>query len=373
VSIDSFTPIPYPLVPSVVHPEDLPRAVQASKRDANERSLRLIINGIPGFIYTMTARGEVELVNDPTLQYFGRSLEELKDWAMTDAVHPDDLPRVAAKWGRAVESGEDYEVEQRLRGANGVYRWFHGKSLAVRDVEGRVVGWYGLLTDIDDRKRAERRLRRAARTRYEAAIAERARIARDMHDGLLQDITGIALKVAGVLPHIRSSPEVAEQRMELLLESIQRTNRAAREAVVGMRRDANSADVVSAVQGEAQRLTTQAKLALSTRVSGSVRLVPAVVRDVALALVHEAVTNVVKHARASGVKVSVAFSGNRLRLTVRDDGVGLTLPADPRIEASHFGLAGMRERAASIGGTLLVSSVPGQGTTIRLGVPLRRG
>jgi signal transduction histidine kinase len=227
-----------------------------------------------------------------------------------------------------------------------------------------------LLTDIDDRKRAERRLRRAIRARYEAALAERVRIARDMHDGLLQDITGIALKVAGVLPHIRSSPDVAEKRMELLLESIQKTNRAARQAVVGMRRDANAADVVSAVQGEAQRRTTHARLALSTRVSGSVRQVPAVVRDVAVALVREAVTNVVKHARASGVRISVTFSGNRLRLALRDDGVGLTCPADPNSEVSHFGLAGMRERAASIGAALLVSSVPGRGTTIRLEVPL---
>jgi PAS domain S-box-containing protein len=336
----------------------------------SERSLRLIINGIPGLIYTMTARGEVELVNDPTLQYFGRSLDELKDWAMTDAVHPDDLPRVAAEWGRAVESGGDYEIEQRLRGANGVYRWFHGKSLAVRDAEGRVIGWYGLLTDIDDRKRAERRLRRAIKARYEAAITERTRIARDMHDGLLQDITGIALKVAGVLPHIRSSPDVAEKRMELLLDSIQKTNKAARQAVVGMRRDANSADLVSAVQGEAQRLTTQASLALSTRVSGSVRPVPAVVRDVAVALVREGVTNVVKHARASGVRISVAFSSDRLRLALRDDGVGLTLPADPNIEAGHFGMAGMCERVASIGAALVVSSVPGRGTTIRLEVHL---
>jgi signal transduction histidine kinase len=94
------------------------------------------------------------------------------------------------------------------------------------------------------------------------------------------------------------------------------------------------------------------------------------VRDVAVSLVHEAMTNVVKHANAGKVKVSVAFTNKRLRLSVRDDGSGLTLPGDTNAAASHFGLVGLRERATSIGATLRVSSVPGRGTTLRLDVPL---
>ena len=336
-----------------------------------------MVDSIPGLIYTMTAGGEVELVNRQILEYFGKSLDELRNWAMTDAVHPDDLPRVVGAWKDAVESGQPYQVEQRLRRADGVYRWFHGRSLPLSDTDGHVIRWYGLLIDIDDQKRAARRLRRAIRAQYEAALAERTRIARVMHDGLLQDITGIALQLGAVLPAVRATPEVAAGRLERILESVQRANRAARLAVVDMREQSELADVASAVQDEAQRLTSQASLGLSMKVSGPVRMVAAVVRDVAVSIVHEAVTNVVKHANARGVRICVAFGSKRLLISVRDDGVGLTVPDDRGTAASHFGLVGMRERATGIGATLRVSSVPGSSTTIRLDVPiadpLRRG
>lgn len=348
--------------------EDIQSVKQALQ--ASEQALRLIIDTIPGFVYTMAPSGEPELFNRRLLDYFGKRFEELRNWASTDAVHPDDLPRVMPVWSRAVESGEDYEVELRLRRADGMYRWFQLRSRAVRTADGRIVRWYGLVSDIEGRRRAERRLRRAIRARYEAALAERTRIARDMHDGLLQDITGIALQLGAVLPHVRTSPEPAADRLARILDSIQQASRAARQAVVAMREQSESANLVSAVQAEAQRLAAQASLALTTSVRGPVRLVPSVVRDVAVSIVHEAVTNVVKHADASVVRVSVSFSGKRLRLSVTDDGRGLTPPGDATIAAGHFGLVGMRERASSIGAALRVSSVPGTGTTLKLTVPL---
>ncbi|HKW73304.1 MAG TPA: PAS domain-containing protein [Candidatus Dormibacteraeota bacterium] len=346
--------------------DDLKRTQEALQ--ASEQRFRLIVDSVPGLVYTMTAAGEVELVNRQILEYFGRTLEELKGWTTTDAVHPDDLPRVIAAWRHALETGEMHEIEHRLRRADGAYRWFHLRAVPLFEGDGQIIRWYGLLTDIDDRRRADRRLRRAIKARYEAALAERTRIARDMHDGLLQDLTGIALQVGAALPHVRTSPDVAAERLERILESVERAGRGARQAVVGMREVSGSVDLVSAVQDEAQRLTTGATLALSMKVNGPVRLVPTVVRDVAVSIVHEAMTNVVKHANAQGVRVLVAFGGARVHLTVSDDGRGLTLPG--RNPASHLGLAGMRERATSIGAALQVSSAPGSGTTLRLDVPL---
>lgn len=337
---------------------------------ASERGLRQIVDQVPGLVYTMTPEGEVELVNQRILDYFGRTLDELKAWAMTDAVHADDLPRVTAAWGRAVETGTEYQVEQRLRRADGVYRWFRGRSLAVRDAGDRVVGWYGLLTDIDDEKRAQRRLRRAMRARFEAVLAERTRIARDMHDGLLQDLSGLALQLGAALPHVRTTPDAAADQLGRVLDEAQRVNRAARDAVLGMRAEAGAADLVSAVHTEAQRVTAHGGLALSLRVSGPVRLVPSAVRDAAVSIVQEALTNVLKHARARAVRVSVAFRGTRLRVLVRDDGGGMNSARDSAAAPAHFGLVGMRERAASIGAELRISSAPGRGTSVRLDVPL---
>jgi PAS domain S-box-containing protein len=126
-----------------------------------ERELRLIVDTIPGLIAIMTASGEVELVNHRVLDYFGRSLDELKRWGTSDAVHPEDLPAVVSAWARAVQTGAPYEFEHRIRRADGVYRWFQSRGHPLRDPEGRIVRWYNLLTDIDGHKQAEERLRRS--------------------------------------------------------------------------------------------------------------------------------------------------------------------------------------------------------------------
>lgn len=133
--------------------EDRTRAEDALQ--ASEESFRLIVDTIPGLVAIMTAEGGVEFVNRQVLEYFGRTDDELKDWETTDAVHPDDLPRVIAAWRNSVENGAPYEVEHRLRGAGGVYRWFESRGLPIRDGEGRILRWHNLLTDIDDRKHAE--------------------------------------------------------------------------------------------------------------------------------------------------------------------------------------------------------------------------
>jgi len=125
----------------------------------SEERFRLIVESIPGFVCTLNAAGEVDLLNRQTLEYFGKTTEDLKQWTTSDAVHPDDLPRVIDAWRHAVETGEPYGVELRQRRADGVYRWFQSRALPARDTEGRITGWYMLLTDIDDRKRAEDALR----------------------------------------------------------------------------------------------------------------------------------------------------------------------------------------------------------------------
>jgi len=125
----------------------------------SEERFRLILDAIPGMVCALNAAGEVELLNRQVLEYFGKTTEELKDWASSDAVHPDDLPRVIDVWKRSIEAGEPYDLELRQRRADGVYRWFQSRALPARDMEGRINGWYMLLTDIDDRKRAEDALR----------------------------------------------------------------------------------------------------------------------------------------------------------------------------------------------------------------------
>jgi PAS domain S-box-containing protein len=127
----------------------------------SEQILRTAIDSIPGLVAIMNAEGGVEWVNRRVLDYFGRTLDELRHWGTSGLVHPNDLPDVVAAWMRSVESGAPYEVEHRLLRADGVYRWFACRGLPLRDGSGRIVRWHNLLTDIDDRKQLEVRLRRS--------------------------------------------------------------------------------------------------------------------------------------------------------------------------------------------------------------------
>lgn len=136
--------------------EDSKRGEDALR--VRELSWRQIVDNIPGLVATMGPMGEVEFLNRQTLEYFGKTNEELKDWALIGAVHPDDLPRVIEARQKSLDAGQVYEVEHRCRRADGVYRWFQVRGLPVRNVEGPITAWYLLLTDIDDLKKAEEAL-----------------------------------------------------------------------------------------------------------------------------------------------------------------------------------------------------------------------
>ena len=128
---------------------------------ARKRDLRLIVDGIPGFVALLTPAGEVALVNPQLVEYCGRTLEELKLWGTSDTIHAEDLPRVVQVFARSIASGNPYDFEARLRRFDGVYRWFQVRGRPVRDANGRILRWCSLLTDIDERKRAEDALNRS--------------------------------------------------------------------------------------------------------------------------------------------------------------------------------------------------------------------
>jgi PAS domain S-box-containing protein len=139
--------------------EDRKRAEEALRR--SEERARLMVDSIDGQIMTATPKGEVEFVNQQVLDYFGKSLEELKDWRTNNAIHPEDFPRALALWAHSVETGDPYQFDERLRRADGAYRWFRVRGRCLHDAHGHVVRWYVLLTDIDEGKRAEAQVEQA--------------------------------------------------------------------------------------------------------------------------------------------------------------------------------------------------------------------
>ena len=125
----------------------------------SERNSRLVMDSIPGFVALLTAHGELYFVNRQILEYTGRPLEELKQWGTNDTVHPEDLPRVIQVFTQSIASERPYEIMMRVRRSDGVYRWFQNNGFPNRDASGHVVRWCVLLTDADERKRAEDALR----------------------------------------------------------------------------------------------------------------------------------------------------------------------------------------------------------------------
>jgi PAS domain S-box-containing protein len=124
----------------------------------SERSLRAAIDGIPGFIASVSPDGELEAVNRQILEYGGQSLEELRKWGTNGTIHPDDFPHVAEVFTKSIAAGIPYLIEQRIRRFDGEYRWFDNRGVPLRDDSGRIIRWYVLLTDIEDRRQALARL-----------------------------------------------------------------------------------------------------------------------------------------------------------------------------------------------------------------------
>jgi PAS domain S-box-containing protein len=133
------------------------RRAEEALRESEARA-RSALDGIAGLVGVMAPNGEIETVNRQVLDYFGQSLEEIKNWETNDNVHPEDLPHMVELFKRAIASGIPFQHELRQRRFDGEYRWFENRGVPIRDDTGRIVCWYVLLTDIEDRKRALARL-----------------------------------------------------------------------------------------------------------------------------------------------------------------------------------------------------------------------
>jgi PAS domain S-box-containing protein len=131
---------------------------RARKLDESQHRYRFLAEATPGLVWTATANGNIDYFNQRWTDYTGLTHEEGKNWGWQSAVHPDDLPSCIARWSRALQTGENYECEYRLRGTDGVYRWQLGRALPMRSERGDILHWVGTCTDIEDKKRAESEL-----------------------------------------------------------------------------------------------------------------------------------------------------------------------------------------------------------------------
>ena len=132
------------------------RKVAENAIKESERSYRFLGEGIMHQVWTSLPDGKLDYVNQRTAEYFGRKTEQIIGDGWQSVVHPDDLPTVLERWTLSLTTGVDYEVEFRLKRADGEYRWHSGLATTGRDGDGKIVKWFGTNTDIDDKKAAEK-------------------------------------------------------------------------------------------------------------------------------------------------------------------------------------------------------------------------
>jgi signal transduction histidine kinase/ligand-binding sensor domain-containing protein len=203
--------------------------------------------------------------------------------------------------------------------------------------------------------------------RFEVRVGERTRIARDLHDTLLQGFQGLMLRLQ-VVEDLLPPGEAKEE----LAQTLQRADEAiaeSRSAISDLRLPTIiTNDLAEAVKALGEELATGDAVAFRLVVGGQARELHPVIRDELYRIACEALRNAFSHARARQVETEIAY-GQLLRLRIRDDGVGIPPATLEEGRSGHYGLPGMRERAAQIGGKLTIWSELGAGTEIDLSVP----
>lgn len=204
-----------------------------------------------------------------------------------------------------------------------------------------------------------------------ATARERLRIAHEMHDGLAQVLGYVNTKVQAANEYVRQGKnDEASTQLRELAGSARQAYTDVRQSIVALRTLPDPEQSLAAVLSEFLSMWKEQSGGVATElaIDSSLRLRPSVELQV-VRIIQESLTNVRKHARASKVRVEVRRDSDELVVVIADDGVGFNPDARARAEFPRFGLSTMRERAESIGGTLVIDSVAGRGTTVRYTMP----
>jgi signal transduction histidine kinase/ligand-binding sensor domain-containing protein len=212
---------------------------------------------------------------------------------------------------------------------------------------------------------------RQLREQFVLILAERSRIARELHDTLIQGFSGITMQLHAFAGRLRSPLE--QQALGEIIRDAGICLQETRRSVAGLRAGTGSSSgLAAAIADAARNLTQERGLRLKLNLDDVRQELPAEVKYNLLCIAQEAITNSIKHADAHLVEITLRYSGGELQLAIRDDGRGIARGQAQGADEGHYGMIGMRERATQMRADFDVSSASGSGTTISVRLPLTK-
>jgi PAS domain S-box-containing protein len=352
------------------------------------QELDAIVQTAPDIIFSRQPDGGREYISGRFYEYTGASPGSAIGYGWLEYVHPDDKESSSAHWTRCVQSGEPYECEYRLRGADGVYRWFRARAVPLKDHEGKILKWYGTCSDIHDSKLLEQSIRDSAaelerlvdsRTAELRRLSgrlmtmqdeERRRIAREIHDGLGQELAAAKMILDGILakdkaPTLQQASMEASQLVDRAIQQVRTISHLLHPPLL------DEVGLVSALrwflEGLSQRSGIEIQLQVQPKSLGRLK---SEVETAIFRIVQEALTNMFRHSGARHGCIALASENGNIMVKVSDDGKGIDEDVVQfRPESVGVGIGGMRQRVTELGGTLrLVNANPG--TIVEVVIPV---
>jgi len=329
-----------------------------------EQELQQLVDLVPQMSAVLGPDGKCIHANRMAREYTGLTLEEFRSLdVIRRTTHPDDVERAKIVRERGLAGNEPFEFDARALGKDGTYRWFLWRYNPLVE-EGRVRRWYVSATEIESRKQEEERVRQE-----NVRLEERTRIARELHDTLLQTVQSASMQLSVAVDGVASDSLVKPQ-LDRILQIMSLGIDEGRRAIQGLRSSGTQTlDLVAVLSHIQDELEVQPDIAFRVMVTGRQKQVPVQIHNEIYRIGREALLNAFRHSGAKSVELELEYTENDLRMCIRDNGRGIDPQTLDAGREGHWGLEGMRERATRISGLLKISSSAAGGTEVQLSVP----